>query len=108
MMVYLSRPPHDSADAAINREAPMNRNAISRLVEVSLLAGIALSLAGAGSVLAQEKVATAKPAVAAPNAAPPTRQSIATQKRMRNPWEKTTEVATTQLVRDAERLNFYW
>ena len=78
----------------------MNRNAISRLIEVSLFAGIAISLAGAASVFAQQ-APVAKPAVAASKQAghpamPPTRPKVATQKLMRNPWEKSVDVASTQ------------
>ena len=66
----------------------MNRNAISRLVEVSLLAGIAISLAGAaGPGFARDAVTPEKPAA---------RQKIATQKLMRNPWERTIELASIQ------------
>ena len=73
----------------------MNRNAISRLVEVSLLAGIAISLVGAGSVFAQVEDRVAKPVTAAAKVrvVPADRHKIATQKLMRNPWEKPTEVA---------------
>ena len=69
----------------------MNRNVISRLVEVSLLAGIAISIVGAGPGFAQDVVTVAKPAAAskvqAGAAVPPPRQKAATQKLMRNPWE---------------------
>ena len=82
----------------------MNRNAISRLVEVSLLAGIAISLVGAGHVFAQDVVTVAQPAGASKvrygdAAVAPTRQKIPTQKLMRNPWEKTIEVATQSRAR---------
>ena len=77
----------------------MNRNAISRLIEIWLAAGIAMGVVGAWPVLAQEKVVATKPAAAtkAPAgraAVPAARQTVATQKLMRNPWEKSVEVAS--------------
>ena len=91
----------------------MNRNAISRLIEVSLFAGIAISLAGPRSTFARHEAAVVTPAAAASKAqAGPalalSRQKVATQKLMRNPWEKTIEVAFTQRRAAQERMYFYW
>ena len=74
----------------------MKRNAISRLVEVSLLAGIAIALVGAGPVFAQNEATVAKPAASKSQVVSAGRMKVATQKLMRNPWEKTTQVASAQ------------
>ena len=76
----------------------MNRNAISRLVEVSLLAGIAVSFVGAGPGFAQDEVLAAKPVA---------RQKIATQKLMRNPWQTPARVAAIQPGTSQKRLYVY-